>query len=651
VTAAPTHTIRRTLEGLEDRTLMAAALTASLSGGVLRIEGTERGDRIVVREQGGRLAIDNATIRINGQSVCSVSAGSVCGIEVRARGGDDLVSLAQTGQVVSKPATVWAGDGRNTVYGGSGDDRLYADGGGSYLHGNGGDDALFGRSYDLLYGGAGADRFLNAGGASATDATAADARIYFRSGDKTWTPAEVAAVDEGLARLTAATHNTRLLKLSDGSPLTFVRERMLANDRNTLGDSDDRGTIRITDASFRRGYDTWRTVVHEVGHNWDEPSENRFAATFRAQSGWHTGHRRGDVQSTDGNWWYSPAATFACDYGRTNPLEDFATSVEVAFGARPEQPIHGKLSILRQWLASLAAAPTTADVAPAAPARDAAAPAPDGLGQRMIESVVTVRNATGTTLSYQIAWVGGSWQSVTLRPGANWMVWTAGANRTAVIRFDGSAAAGYQEVRYNLASKDFVAGGPANWRPYYQSDGMIFDFVVNAARTGWTLTGYYGLDTSRYAAERAKVSGFPGLAGGRFEVLSASTPHPDSNGGIVDGTYNCIAWSLGEVNHWVNPVTSAGSNPLAGMDQLYAAKGYHRVNGLDYRLQAGVQKVVVYARVSNGWITDVTHAALQMGDGSWTSKLGGQPLIRHLSPDDLDGDAYGRPVAVYVRYA
>jgi hypothetical protein len=269
----------------------------------------------------------------------------------------------------------------------------------------------------------------------------------------------------------------------------------------------------------------------------------------------------------------------------------------------------------------------------------------------MIESVITLRNMTRSAFPVLVAWAGGTWQSLTLQPGQSQFLVAAGANRVASIRFDGSAAAGYQEARFNLASKDFVAGGPQNWRPYYQNDGMIFDFVVNAARNGWTMTGYYGLDTSRYQAERAQVSGFPGLAGGRFEVLSASTPHPSTDGGILDGTYNCIAWSLGEVNHWVSPVTSSGSNPLAGMDKLYAAKGYWRVSGLDYRLVSGYQKVVVYAHVSNGRITDVTHAALQMDDGTWTSKLGGEPLVRHLCPDDLDGSAYGQPVAVYVRYA
>jgi hypothetical protein len=38
-----------------------------------------------------------------------------------------------------------------------------------------------------------------------------------------------------------------------------------------------------------------------------------------------------------------------------------------------------------------------------------------------------------------------------------------------------------------------------------------------------------------------------------------------------------------------------------------------------------------------------------MADGTWTSKLGKMAVIRHATPDSLDGPDYGQPVAVYVR--
>jgi len=36
-------------------------------------------------------------------------------------------------------------------------------------------------------------------------------------------------------------------------------------------------------------------------------------------------------------------------------------------------------------------------------------------------------------------------------------------------------------------------------------------------------------------------------------------------------------------------------------------------------------------------------------DGSWSSKLGSLPLIRHLRPDDVAGPTYGAPYVLYVR--
>ena len=85
------------------------------------------------------------------------------------------------------------------------------------------------------------------------------------------------------------------------------------------------------------------------------------------------------------------------------------------------------------------------------------------------------------------------------------------------------------------------------------------------------------------------------------------------------------------------------------MDRMYKAKGYTRVKGLDFRLVRGLKKVVVYAHVAGGRIREVTHAAVQEADGTWTSKLGQLPLIRHSNPQALSGPSYGQPVAVYVK--
>jgi len=132
--------------------------------------------------------------------------------------------------------------------------------------------------------------------------------------------------------------------------------------------------------------------------------------------------------------------------------------------------------------------------------------------------------------------------------------------------------------------------------------------------------------------------GFPRMKMADIQVLGPSTKD-----------YNCIAHSL-EVKRWVNPETGDGTNPLAKMDGMYSKLGYVRVDTMNFAKESGLEKVVVYATLNNdGSIHDVTHAARQDRDGTWTSKLGSLSLIRHRTPDVLRGPSYGTPVAVYVR--
>jgi hypothetical protein len=151
------------------------------------------------------------------------------------------------------------------------------------------------------------------------------------------------------------------------------------------------------------------------------------------------------------------------------------------------------------------------------------------------------------------------------------------------------------------------------------------------------------LNTRNFPQERQVLQGaanrqaFPNL-GNNFEVLQPSSSR-----------YNCIAHSLGIHTRWIDPQTGPANSVLGPMDRMYAAQGYARSGRLDFRLESGKQKVVLYARISGGQVREVTHAALQSRDGTWTSKLGKLALIRHPSPTVLNGPEYGAPVAVYVR--
>lgn len=268
------------------------------------------------------------------------------------------------------------------------------------------------------------------------------------------------------------------------------------------------------------------------------------------------------------------------------------------------------------------------------------------LRPHVIESVITIKNTTGNTMSYYLQFGSTQWQLVTLRPGQQMVHRAAGANRLGVISFDGMAASGYQEIRYTLYSKNFVTSGPEVWNRT-TSDGMLFNFKVNPARTGWDMTRESGINTRRNASLRAAAAaGFENL-GTNFEVLGSKTAAG------APYKYNCIAWSLGRVNEWVFPSDLNTAADIRYWDSLYGAQGYQRMSTLDMSLQPGYQKVVLYwgtNRDGTGQpIPGFTHAALQETDGMWSSKLGHNYLIKHASPYQVAGQTYGQPAVVYIR--
>jgi hypothetical protein len=137
--------------------------------------------------------------------------------------------------------------------------------------------------------------------------------------------------------------------------------------------------------------------------------------------------------------------------------------------------------------------------------------------------------------------------------------------------------------------------------------------------------------TQRREIDAMRAQGFPHL-GKNYEVVKPAS-----------STYNCIAWSLGVTSEWIWP----GTSPEL-FDRLNARHGFRKMSKLDFHFQPGVEKIVLYGKTVNGR-TVATHQARQMPDGTWTSKLGKMAVIRHTSPDSLDGPDYGHPLAVYAR--
>ncbi len=140
------------------------------------------------------------------------------------------------------------------------------------------------------------------------------------------------------------------------------------------------------------------------------------------------------------------------------------------------------------------------------------------------------------------------------------------------------------------------------------------------------------------------LGGFPNLSEGNYLETSPWDP-----------TYNCIAHAAGDQNRWWWPSESFDSYWPAGVSreetvdafvQAYATLGYSPSrNGL---AEPGIEKIAIYAAVSFGKITP-THAARQLPNGNWTSKLGTVEDIEHRTVDGVEGPVYGSAVIYLER--
>ena len=283
--------------------------------------------------------------------------------------------------------TLWGGAGNDQLAGGPADDRLHGDAGDDLLRGEAGNDTLYGGTEnDALYGGLGADRLWGEAGNDglyagigdgretldgglgadrflvmedvAPDAGATDAVITFRNSPAQsgvmqagqpgtysfaagfWDNTQVERVDVALGNLHRHTGNTRLLKTAGGAAMSFAAVGKQTDSNAFRSGGWNTGTeINYVDIASRSDATVQRTVYHEFGHNWDDPTENPYATGFRAVSGWVERATNPDPTQytastgTGDNWYYRTAAagTFARAYGLTNPDEDMATTWEAYF--------------------------------------------------------------------------------------------------------------------------------------------------------------------------------------------------------------------------------------------------------------------------------------------------------------------------------
>lgn len=132
---------------------------------------------------------------------------------------------------------------------------------------------------------------------------------------------------------------------------------------------------------------------------------------------------------------------------------------------------------------------------------------------------------------------------------------------------------------------------------------------------------------------------FPNLNAGCFRIASRPTSQ-----------YNCIAWATGNNDRWWEPTARSYWPPgvvRAGTTVPFLVTAYEALGFLVCQnpdLETGFDKVAIYANA-----TGYTHAARQLQDGRWASKLGELEDIEHDTLDDLAGSDYGAVVTFMMR--
>jgi hypothetical protein len=132
---------------------------------------------------------------------------------------------------------------------------------------------------------------------------------------------------------------------------------------------------------------------------------------------------------------------------------------------------------------------------------------------------------------------------------------------------------------------------------------------------------------------------FPRLHNSSYQITSPPTE-----------TYNCIAWAAGDDNRWwwpdqaklrYWPTGVPRLETIAVFLQAYATLGY--IPCQDGTFEMGFEKIALYADDDGP-----QHAARQLSNGRWTSKLGELEDIEHDLYALEDSD-YGTVVAFMKR--
>jgi hypothetical protein len=102
-------------------------------------------------------------------------------------------------------------------------------------------------------------------------------------------------------------------------------------------------------------------------------------------------------------------------------------------------------------------------------------------------------------------------------------------------------------------------------------------------------------------------------------------------------TYNCIAWSLG-IGGWKWPQP----DNIQGFIDLFYIWGFVKCDNGE--LEPGIEKICLYC-----YHDEPKHAARQLTNGLWSSKLGSEELIVHDGLFVVEGEFYGYPTLFFSK--
>lgn len=130
---------------------------------------------------------------------------------------------------------------------------------------------------------------------------------------------------------------------------------------------------------------------------------------------------------------------------------------------------------------------------------------------------------------------------------------------------------------------------------------------------------------------------FPRLTKDNHEITSPKTIK-----------YNCIAWAVSKTDRWWQPgvywpvESSRDDHGIGNLIAAFKSLGYEECDHGE--LETGVEKLALYG---SGLM--YTHAARQLPDGRWSSKLGQLEDIVHTTVEAIAGNDYGEVVQFMKR--